>query len=75
MIDEVITFLPEIKEKAGEAVWLEALKSLRGITEGKVRPAGADRARGSYSALGALTDEPPPRHLPARSTWSCSAHA
>ena len=37
MIDEVITFLPEIKEKAGEAVWLDALKSLRGITEGKVR--------------------------------------
>lgn len=47
MIDEVITFLPAIREKTGEAAWLEALKSLRGITEGKVR-----RLSGSLEALG-----------------------
>lgn len=37
MIDEVITFLPEMKTQAGESTWLDALKSLRNITEGKVR--------------------------------------
>lgn len=37
MIDEVITFLPEMKTQEGESTWLDALKSLRNITEGKVR--------------------------------------
>lgn len=36
MMDTAAGFLPEIKEKKGVDTWLEFLKTLRGVTEGKV---------------------------------------
>jgi len=40
MVDEAMTWLPELKEKrgkeAGKDRWLELVKTLRDITEGKV---------------------------------------
>jgi hypothetical protein len=39
MMDTSAGFLPEIKDKEGEGKWLEFLKTLRNVTEGKVCPA------------------------------------
>lgn len=36
MVDAVMAFLPEIKEKNGIDKWLELLNTLRSVTDGKV---------------------------------------
>jgi len=35
-VEQAIEWLPEIKERDGEARWLELLETLRTVTEGKV---------------------------------------
>ncbi|CDZ96764.1 26S proteasome regulatory complex, subunit RPN5/PSMD12 [Phaffia rhodozyma] len=36
MMDEVLGYLPAIKEKEGVEQWLELIKTFRGVTEGKI---------------------------------------
>lgn len=46
MVENVITWLDDVKTKHGTEKWLELLETLRGVTEGKVRTYSSD-----FSAL------------------------